>query len=202
MTVAWTAHRFSGGVLALDVANTVVMRGDIERGFDRFDDPAELPRFAEAATLHRADELKGVRLACAEPQRAAGPLVELREAADALFREASRGDGLPAALLAAFAAACGRALSTATSAFGRPQAPFGLAGSSVPLEAATAWSALSLLAGNELRRLRICGNCGWLFVDRSRNGSRLWCDMAVCGNRQMAKRHYHRRKQAREEAHG
>jgi predicted RNA-binding Zn ribbon-like protein len=66
----------------------------------------------------------------------------------------------------------------------------------VPLEAATAWSALSLLAGGELRRLRICGNCGWLFVDRSRNGSRLWCDMAVCGNRQKASRHYRRRRAA------
>ena len=54
--------------------------------------------------------------------------------------------------------------------------------------------ALSLLSSDGLRRLRICPNCNWLFVDRSRNDSRLWCDMAVCGNRQKAKRHYRRRK--------
>ena len=49
---------------------------------------------------------------------------------------------------------------------------------------------LSLLSSGNLRRLRICPNCNWLFLDRSRNSSRLWCDMAVCGNRQKAKRHY------------
>ena len=41
---------------------------------------------------------------------------------------------------------------------------------------------------------RICGNCGWLFIDRSKNRSRSWCDMAVCGNRVKANRHYHRKK--------
>ena len=49
-----------------------------------------------------------------------------------------------------------------------------------------------------LARLRICPNCNWLFIDRSRNASRLWCDMAVCGNRRKASRHYRRRKAAQE----
>jgi predicted RNA-binding Zn ribbon-like protein len=40
-------------------------------------------------------------------------------------------------------------------------------------------------------RLRVCGNalCGWVFLDRSRNGSRVWCDMAACGNRAKVARH-------------
>jgi predicted RNA-binding Zn ribbon-like protein len=40
-------------------------------------------------------------------------------------------------------------------------------------------------------RIRTCGNplCRWLFVDRSRNGSRVWCEMAVCGNRMKVGRH-------------
>jgi hypothetical protein len=43
-------------------------------------------------------------------------------------------------------------------------------------------------------RLKRCENprCGWLFVDRSRNRSRRWCEMATCGNRAKAKRHAHR----------
>ena len=34
-------------------------------------------------------------------------------------------------------------------------------------------------------RLRHCANpsCGWLFVDESKNHSRVWCDMATCGSR-------------------
>jgi CGNR zinc finger len=40
-------------------------------------------------------------------------------------------------------------------------------------------------------RIRSCGNplCGWLFVDRSRNASRVWCDMKACGNRMKVGRH-------------
>ncbi|TIS84084.1 MAG: hypothetical protein E5W99_14370, partial [Mesorhizobium sp.] len=38
MTVSWTPHRFTGGILALDTANTVVLRNDPEKTFDRFAD--------------------------------------------------------------------------------------------------------------------------------------------------------------------
>ena len=36
------------------------------------------------------------------------------------------------------------------------------------------------------RRLKACAadDCRWAFVDRSRNHSRHWCAMGVCGNRQ------------------
>jgi hypothetical protein len=42
--------------------------------------------------------------------------------------------------------------------------------------------------------VRVCSNplCRWLFVDRSRNGSRRWCDMSICGNRAKLRR-YRRR---------
>lgn len=35
------------------------------------------------------------------------------------------------------------------------------------------------------RRVKACPgtDCGWVFVDASRNSSRRWCDMAGCGNR-------------------
>jgi predicted RNA-binding Zn ribbon-like protein len=32
-------------------------------------------------------------------------------------------------------------------------------------------------------------NCGWLFVDCSKNHSRRWCDMRDCGNRAKVRRH-------------
>ncbi len=39
--------------------------------------------------------------------------------------------------------------------------------------------------------LRRCGNprCRWLFVDRSRQGNRIWCEASVCGNRMRVGRH-------------
>ena len=32
--------------------------------------------------------------------------------------------------------------------------------------------------------------CAWLFIDTSKNRTRRWCDMAICGNRAKARRHY------------
>ena len=49
--------------------------------------------------------------------------------------------------------------------------------------------------GTERPRLRACGNrrCGWLFVDRSANGRRRWCDPKACGNRMKVRRFRARR---------
>ena len=58
-------------------------------------------------------------------------------------------------------------------------------------------SALRLAASPDLRRLRICPNCHWLFIDRSRNASRRWCDMLTCGNRAKAERHQRRHRTVR-----
>jgi hypothetical protein len=43
-------------------------------------------------------------------------------------------------------------------------------------------------------RLRVCANpaCRFVFVDRSRNAARRWCEMAVCGNRVKGRRFRHR----------
>jgi predicted RNA-binding Zn ribbon-like protein len=56
-------------------------------------------------------------------------------------------------------------------------------------------SAAELLTSDELDRAKECADdkgCGWLFLDRSRNKSRRWCDMRDCGNRAKARRFYER----------
>lgn len=46
-------------------------------------------------------------------------------------------------------------------------------------------AATALLTSPEAARVRQCADtyCSWLFLDRSRNGSRRWCSMDLCGNR-------------------
>lgn len=183
MVVDWNRHRFSGGALALDVANTVVLRGT-PQGFDRLADPAELARFAGAATQMRAGELDGRALVWPGDSGAHARVIRLREATDRLFRHAASGRASPPPL-PAFLRACAASLE---------RAPAGAAGS-IALEAATARSALQLLDRERAARVRICDNCGWLFLDQSRNGSRRWCDMRVCGNRSKARLHYRRHRQ-------
>lgn len=59
---------------------------------------------------------------------------------------------------------------------------------------AVARSAADLLTSGELERVKVCDahDCGWFFVDISRNRSRRWCDMAGCGNRDKARRYRER----------
>jgi predicted RNA-binding Zn ribbon-like protein len=52
------------------------------------------------------------------------------------------------------------------------------------------WSAAALIASDEASRIRVCGgeDCGWMYVDRSRNGFRRWCQMESCGTREKTRR--------------
>lgn len=45
-------------------------------------------------------------------------------------------------------------------------------------------SAAEMLTTDDLTRMRGCPgeNCGWLFLDVSKNSRRQWCDMQTCGN--------------------
>ncbi|WP_448956651.1 CGNR zinc finger domain-containing protein [Labrys neptuniae] len=43
-----------------------------------------------------------------------------------------------------------------------------------------------LMRSDDVARLRQCGRCTWLFIDRGRGAGRRWCDMRTCGNRAKA----------------
>jgi predicted RNA-binding Zn ribbon-like protein len=51
-------------------------------------------------------------------------------------------------------------------------------------------TASRLLTSPRLARVRPCAaeTCGWWFLDDSKNGSRRWCDMKICGNREKLRR--------------
>jgi predicted RNA-binding Zn ribbon-like protein len=51
-------------------------------------------------------------------------------------------------------------------------------------------STARLLLSDQMRLLRACEkpDCRWLFLDTSKNHTRRWCDMKICGNRMKARR--------------
>ena len=90
MTFSWTPHRFAGGALALDVANSVILRDDPEQMVDRFATAEQLAAFSEAAAEFSAERaLFGQLDPVATKNREA--LLELREAVDAYFRRRVNG---------------------------------------------------------------------------------------------------------------
>lgn len=181
MSFTWTPHRFVGGALALDIANSVILRHLPEKRLDRLADPHNLESLAAAASALSAEaELFAPLQPVAEAD--VPTLLALREAIDACFRDRARGGDDPI-LLADLLERIAGAL--------RRQPERG------DLIASTARSALMLVSGPSAERMKICGHCGWLFLDRSRNRSRTWCDMSVCGNREKASRHYAARRGTR-----
>ncbi len=61
---------------------------------------------------------------------------------------------------------------------------------------AVAWSAADLLTSTAAAYVAACpgAGCGWVFADPK--GRRRWCSMAWCGNRNKARRHAERLRQA------
>ena len=56
-------------------------------------------------------------------------------------------------------------------------------------------SVSDLLLSDDVARIRTCAvdTCRWLFLDISKNHTRRWCNMKVCGNRMKARRFQARR---------
>lgn len=192
MRYAWTDLQFVAGTAALDFANTVCFRHDPARRFDKISDATDLIAFARAARLFSdTGRFATDDLASGQASLALTLCREAREATDALFRPVGRGARPDAAALSTIlrltsALLPGHSLDPGESGIAlarRPQPGLAL----VLLD-----SALRLAYSADLSRLKICPNCGWLFIDRSRNGSRVWCDMLTCGNRAKAQRHQRR----------
>ena len=53
-------------------------------------------------------------------------------------------------------------------------------------------SAAELMTSPTVNHVRNCANpqCSWMFVDSSKNKTRRWCEMKVCGNQSKAREHY------------
>jgi predicted RNA-binding Zn ribbon-like protein len=184
MTFHWTPHRFTGGALALDVANSVILRFDESRRTDRFAAPSQLGAFPAAASALSAERADFPALAPVSKDRE-NSFMALRESIDAHFRHRTLHGMDDSRLLAELLA---RLSSTFAAHAAHPDP--------CPVDLATARSALKLIASPDTERLKVCPNCEWLFLDRSKNRSRTWCDMAVCGNRAKARLHYQKKRKA------
>jgi predicted RNA-binding Zn ribbon-like protein len=195
----WMFH-LSGGRLCLDLANTVSWRRGgqpIERLRD-YGDVVAWARQARVLAEREARLLQGE--AMRHPSAAARVLARaraLREAIYRLFAALARGTAPNAADLAHLDQELNDALRHLHLVQARPG--FALAWPTVtgqlghPLWA-VARSAAEVLTSDDLRRLKTCpaANCGWVFLDTTRSGTRRWCDMTVCGSRAKARRYYAR----------
>jgi predicted RNA-binding Zn ribbon-like protein len=199
--VAWTFH-IGYGALCLDFANTVSWRGSAEPA-DRLPTYEELVRFFVQSDLLSAAKARRLqREAGRRPDRAARTLrraVDLREALYRTFSRLAAGGSprpsdlatlnelLPAALAHLRVSRDGGRFGWRSDGNGR---------SLNHLLSPVVRDTAVFLTSTDFSRLRTCGNpqCGWVFLDTSKNGTRRWCSMAVCGNRDKLRRFRRRRR--------
>lgn len=192
----------SGGELCLDFANSVGSR-HTDHEHDYLEEYADLVAWSEHTGSIDSVEARDLDArAGGEPAAAAIVLARARALREAIYHifDAQARAALPAAadldlLNRELAAALAQLRlqphadhfdwTWATgSALERPLWPI-------------ARSAADLLTSGELGRVHKCANdgCHWLFVDRSKNHSRRWCDMKECGNVAKVRRYRTRHKE-------
>lgn len=192
--------QFVGGDLSLDFCNTVGgKRGGIAR--EKLHSLNDFISWAEQGKLLKSEQAESLkRYTTRHPSDAAELLArasELREAIFRIFFSAAK-EKKPAQedmerLNAELSASLGRMrIGAANEGEGfawqwadeqlKPEHLLG----------PVARAAAELLVRPELvAKIHQCegDNCGWLFVDCSKNHSRRWCDMRDCGNRAKVRRH-------------
>lgn len=186
----------SGGSLALDFANTVGGT-HVRPTHDHLRGYGDILRFAVMAGGLKADVAK--RLAARadrEPLRAAAIFelgIALREAIWAVFSSLASGEAPRAADLALISDAAAAGSARSRLVYDRDGVGWSLPSDGDDLERPL-WeigrSAADVLTSADRDRVKECASptCEWVFLDRSRNRSRRWCDMSDCGNRAKARR--------------
>lgn len=182
----------SGQPLCLSFTNTVNTRPRPER--DDLTSVSATRAWAIAAGV--GDEARLASLAECD----LASLAEFRESLFACFSALARGEQAEESVVATVLGAFGRALGAATlvrTSAGTDLCPAPSERGARLIQGAVALSAgRVLMTPADLRRLRECPGCQWLFIDATRAGNRRWCSMATCGSREKMRRYY-RRKSAR-----
>ena len=194
--------KFVGGQLSLDFTNTVSWRGRQipEEQLNTYQDLLDWSSLA--GILGKEDARNLSREGSIQPEAAKGVLeraLELREAFNHILT-AKISDMLASD---ADLITLNRELRDALTRLRLSTKPDGYAldfgwvgGALDQVLWPIARSASELLTSDRLDRVRRCASddCGWLFLDTSRNKSRRWCDMKECGNRSKARRFYERKR--------
>src|SRR5690349_4753422 len=188
------AHDFQtddvvAGHVALDFINTVTSRDtsplDWLDGYPRLIEWAALAGLVDART---AANLRA--LGEGSPREAAAALTRARKMREALhdaFVSLLTKRTITRTLLDEIESAWKRATARGRLASGEGRVQFETelesSGLDLPLDLISL-AAVDLLGELDIERTRICRghHCGWLFIDSSKGGRRVWCDMATCGN--------------------
>ena len=185
-----------GGELALDFANTASGLGWPTQQ-EHLTSPADIVDWAGHAPVLMSTDAEWLREAARNGteigDRLLAQALELREDIYIIGSEIAAGRAAPADRIQNLTRVHAHCLSRANlTPFGRRFA-WSWAIRQTPIEAILgpiSLSSMTTLLQADLSRIKQCQGekCGWLFFDATKNKSRRWCEMEVCGNRAKQKR--------------
>jgi predicted RNA-binding Zn ribbon-like protein len=186
------AFELIGGYPILDLVNTLDWRFRESGTEELLASYGDFLDFAmQSGIITQTEARRMQREPAASKDRALVVAREVREAAAEIFYPILDGRKPAAAPLAKLEALFKDALAHRVLATGGdgPQWEWAAIDAELPARK-LALSAEGLLTSGQLARLRSCANleCRWLFLDTSKNHSRRWCEMSICGNRMKARR--------------
>ena len=178
-----------GGALALDFANTSSGRGGAQR-LEHLGAPEHLPLWARHAGILPPDPADLPSLRPDVVMRAQS----LREAIHRSAAALAAGADPAAADLAHIATWHADSLAHGTLIMAARRFTWHwdlMAEPEAAIFGPIAQSAVEVLTGSDLTRIKQCPgiDCGWVFLDLSKNRSRRWCEMEVCGARAKLRRY-------------
>jgi len=193
-----------GGALCLDFANTIHEYGAAEPRdeLNNFQDLISFEHQAGAITEKEAAMLSN--RATNNPQMASKTLTAAKEFRRSLYRSFSaiaKGKDPSSSDLAYFNRQLPRVLQNLQVQKKGRDVVWGWKKDHTDLDPVL-WpivrSTAELLTSNARGLIRECEgeDCTWLFLDHSKNRTRRWCDMDICGNRAKWHRYYKKHKKA------
>lgn len=188
-----------GGHIALDFTNTAEFRGE-ERFIEFLHSYAHLLTwclYAEVLDQPACQQLSEMAQQSTQTEAIFRQAVELREALYTLFSAVIEQTSPPEAAI--FNTILKDALAHRHIVWEAEIGGFRWVWDALDLRLPLwkmALEAADLLTAPKLQRVGRCPNCGWLFLDTTRNHSRRWCSMEICGGQMKSRRQYERKKRA------
>ena len=191
------SFQFVAGNVALDFVNTLDFRYDPKRRIELLPDFDSFLKFTNQAGIITDQQVQEFRTNTSDVERvrAIGRIIELREALYFLLLSViQRKQPSPAHLLTynriLLSVCVSHSLRWQKQEFVFSPGEY-TNSPCAPLQPIME-SANQLLTSADRRYIGECSDksCRWLFLDRSKNHSRRWCSMEICGNRSKAKTFY------------
>ena len=194
-TAVKSPFQLVAGHAVLDLVNTLDWRFRETGPEELLKEYDDLLRFAEQSNVLSARQARHLRRTASS--RAGTHIlqstIELREALAQVFYDILEQRSASATSLKTLQAFFEQASNQQKLQWNNPAIEWTWSGSedepALPLWTLSA-AASHLLTSETMQRLRACDSpdCHWLFLDTSKNHTRRWCDMKLCGNRMKARR--------------